>query len=770
MQIPLDYYRILGLPVQASHEQLQQAYRDRTMQLPRREYSDTAIATRKQLLATAYTVLSEPEQRVPYDASYLAHTYNSEALKPAASKAGERSELLTVAVAPHTPSIEIPNEQFVGALLILQELGEYELVLKLGRPYLSSSISPDGGRSEPDQVRSDIVLIVALACLELGRERWQQGQYENAATSLQLGQELLLREGLFSAVQSEIQADLHKLRPYRILELLAQPEETVTERRQGLQLLQKLLQERGGIDGTGEDGSGLTLDDFLRFIQQLRSYLTVAEQQSLFEVQSQPPSAITTYLAVYALIAQGFTRRMPASISRAKLLLLRLGKHQNLQLEQAVCSLLLGQTQQANHALELSQEYETLAFIREHSQGSPDLLPGLCLYSERWLQTEVFPHFRDLAQQQASLKDYFADEQVQAYLEALPAETEANLEAPQSFANAQATTSGSSGQELLSPLGDRSLLKQRVRDKAQGMQTPSHRSHAVVRSATAILSTNSDGVSVVPAAARISGATANHQTGLPNPTTPTKNYQPQRSKRRKRSGGLSGILKPGETFPRRRRVSNLAFSQVLAAKRTRLVLLVVAGLLGIAALGFLVKQTLLRAPSWQKQQPSGLPVPSRADSPPALPQTSPVRSPSPILPSPSSNPRSFAGPLTPENAQALIQAWLSTKAAAFGAGHNVEGLKQILAEPALSEWQRLVQNDKAANQYLQYNERSLKVNSVKTNQANPNKAQVEATVNEVAQVYKDGKLNRDSSYDKSLQVRYDLVRQDDQWRITEINS
>jgi len=30
----------------------------------------------------------------------------------------------------------------------------------------------------------------------------------------------------------------------------------------------------------------------------------------------------------------------------------------------------------------------------------------------------VFPHFRDLAQQQASLKDYFADEQVQAYLPA----------------------------------------------------------------------------------------------------------------------------------------------------------------------------------------------------------------------------------------------------------------------------------------------------------------------------------------------------------------
>ena len=191
-----------------------------------------------------------------------------------------------------------------------------------------------------------------------------------------------------------------------------------------------------------------------------------------------------------------------------------------------------------------------------------------------------------------------------------------------------------------------------------------------------------------------------------------------------------------------------------------------AGLLGTVALGFLVKQTFSRTPSWQKQQP---PKFAKADPPQALPQTSPVRSPSPI-PSPSSNPRSSVGPLTPEKAQALIQSWLSTKAAAFGPGHNLDGLKQILAEPALSQWQQLVQNDKAANQYLQYNERSLKVNSVKTNQANPNKAQVEATVNEVAQLYKDGKLNRDASYDKSLQVRYDLVRQDGQWRIEEINS
>jgi hypothetical protein len=42
VRIPLDYYRILGLPIQATAEQLSQAYRDRALQLPRREYSDAA--------------------------------------------------------------------------------------------------------------------------------------------------------------------------------------------------------------------------------------------------------------------------------------------------------------------------------------------------------------------------------------------------------------------------------------------------------------------------------------------------------------------------------------------------------------------------------------------------------------------------------------------------------------------------------------------------------------------------------------------------------
>jgi len=747
VRIPLDYYRILGLPIQASHEQLHQAYSDRTVQLPRREYSGAAIAARKQLLEEAYTVLSDPEQRSRYDASYLSHTYERVTV-PAEPKTEKLPELLPV-FAIHTPSIKISDEQFVGALLILQELGEYELVLKLGCPYLnSSSISPENSSS-------DIVLTVTLAYLELGREQWQQGQYESAAISLEAGQEVLLHEGIFPHLQGEIQADLYKLRPYRIIELLAQPEENVAQRRQGLQLLEQLLQERGGIDGNSDDWSGLGLDDFLRFIQQLRSYLTAAEQQSLFEAESQRPSGVATYLTVYALLARGFVQRLPALITHAKLLLIRLGKHQDLHLEQAVCSLLLGQTEEASRALELSHEYEPIEFIQEYSQGSPDLLPGLCVYTEHWLQTEVFPHFRDLNQQEASLKDYFADKQVQAYLEALPTEVEATLMVPQSVTYAQTTASHHSDSVV-----SKSNQRKRVREKPGGIQNPTYPT-AVVGEPTSsrldrtTVSPTPDGTTTVPGDEYI------NPTDLPDdPTKLAKSYQPQRSRRRTRGRFANGLgALNGKSSPQHGRSSTSAVGNILNAKRMRLVLLLVGGVLGVVVLGFLLsrtygwlRHTFFPVPSLQTQQPS------------VLPPKLPVNQPPLPLPSPSSKPPVQSILLSQKTSEEVIQTWLSTKAAAFGSNHAIDRLKQVLVEPALSQWQQLAQKNKVDNLSRQY-KHSLKVDSVQTSQAAPNQAQVEATINEVAQLYEDGQLNQGSSYNENLRVRYDLVRQDSQWRI-----
>ena len=534
---------------------------------------------------------------------------------------------------------------------------------------------------------------MALACLELGREQWQQGQYEKAASSLENGYKILTNTELFAKTSQEIAADLNKLRPYRILELLAQPQNRVAERKHGLKLLQEILQQRGGIDGTGEDGSGLALDDFLRFIQQLRSYLTVREQQDLFETESQRPSPVAHYLAVYALIARGFAERMPILIRKAKLHLMRLSKRQDVHLEQAVCSLLLGQTTDASRAVELSQESEALSLIRENSQGSPDLLPGLCFYSERWLQSEVFAQFRDLSDRPASLKDYFADEQVQAYLEALPTEIEATNEW-------DAVTDNSSSQIL----------------------TPRQTNQRTTDAQTSAKESSSPGAIALATRNDVEANTIVH-------------------------------IKPRQR-PKRRAHRIGSFSN---AKLMRLVMLAIVGLGGLLFLGFIASKTY----GW---------LHSRTTASPKLAEEQPlVKLNEPLFDLTEATPETAPddGLLTATTAEQVIQNWLSTKATAFGNNHPTDGLAQVLVEPTLSQWQKRVDSDKANNRYREY-KHTLKIDAVKIDKVNSDRAIVTATINEIAQVYKDGQPSKSLSYNEKLRVNYDLVREANQWRIREM--
>ncbi|CCI31988.1 Heat shock protein DnaJ-like (fragment) [Microcystis sp. T1-4] len=410
MRIPLDYYRILGIPFQVSAEQIDLAHADRGRQLPRQEYSQTAIIARQHLLDEAYQVLSDPDRRRDYDAQFFDP--NPLLLNPESSAEDLDSQGGEVAAASPeypTPQITIAPADLVGALLILQELGEYELVIRLAETYLDL---------EPT-TRPDMILTLALAYGELSREYWQDKNYEQAASTAAKALTWLEQEQMFPQVASEIRHDCDRLRPYRVLELLSQEKKPGLARQRGLNLLEEMLAARGGIDGPGDDRSGLGVDNFLRFIQQLRVFLTQAEQEKIWAKEAQRPSAVGNYLLVYALIARGFAQKQPAAIVAASQRLQQLQKHQDVSLERSICALLLGQTEQASTILEKSQEQEILNYIKEQSGQSPDLLPGLCRYGERWLQTEVFCHFSDLVEQKASLKEYFAEEDVQNYLEEL---------------------------------------------------------------------------------------------------------------------------------------------------------------------------------------------------------------------------------------------------------------------------------------------------------------------------------------------------------------
>ncbi|MBP0000263.1 MAG: DUF4101 domain-containing protein [Cyanobacteria bacterium SID2] len=722
MLIPLDYYRILGLPIQATAEQIQQAYSDRSRQLPRREYSEIAIRARKQLIDEAYNVLSDPDRRARYDAEFLTKTYDLDSIDTSieteATTADENSTTATDRE-PRTARLEIDDDQLVGALPIFLELGEYELVLKLGRPQLLHRPQDETTGTEA-VVHSDFVLTVAIAYLELGREQWQQNQYEKAAASLEAGQALLLREGLFPQVRGEMQSDLNKLRPYRILELLSLPIDREADRQRGIQLLQDMLQERGGIDGSGNDRSGLDVDDFLRFVQQLRQYTTAAEQQLLFEMEARRPSPVGTYLAVYALIARGFAERQPGLIYRAKLLLIQLGRRQDVHLEQAVCALLLGQTEQATRALELSQEEEPLSFIRKNSQGSPDLLPGLCLYGERWLQEEVFPHFRDLVDRTASLKDYFADPQVQTHLENLPPETE---ESTQWVVSAtQTALPHPESSSVLTPSGSPATryipaATQRL-ERTQPLAGQSH--------APGLL-----GGTPSPAS-RDRGTTPNiplasNPFGLSDEDEPRS---PRRSSRRlRRSSRKSGV------------------------KLDRLLLLVLGGLVGLGILGFILMSILsglasLLGLSGPKLEEGGLSI--SVNAPPI---------PLPELPQPGTDPNA---PINDATARETIDRWLTTKAAAMGNEHQIEKLSEALTGQALADWKQRAESARDNGWYWEYEHQST-VRDIIPNASDPNQATVTVEVNEKGTLYEGEQVPQEQ--DDNLIVQYNLIRTNGVWKI-----
>ena len=712
MRVPLDCYRILGLTHLSGLDKIHQAHRDRLLSMPRREYSDAAIASRKRIIDKAYETLTESANTNVSD----INASNDELIS-------DRANVRSLVTLP--PQIEADEKDFAGLLLILYELGESDKVLSLAKPYYDPEEAEyQSARISPHD--PDLLLSVSLSFLDLGREYWKQGQYETAASSLESAQDILLREGLFLSIRSEIQADLFRLRPYRILELLASPDNHTNEHRKGMALLQEMLDARRGIDGSGNDYSSLGIDDFLRFIQQLRSYMTAIEQQTLFEEEARRPSSVATYLAVYALVARGFSQRQPALIRRAKGLLVKLSAKQDIYLEKAVCALLLGQTEEASAAIENSSEDDQIAFIRQNSEGAPDLLPGLCLYSERWLQEEVYPHFRDLMNQIVSLKDYFADEQVQAYLEELP----------NTGAISSDWTSPVGGDRfgLTSPLDDTPPVR---RDLETSINEPKLSNYApetpnrFQRSSPPVLekpdhnSSNGSGnlAQDLPRSRRISNVPPAKNTGR-NINEPVKasHRLANNSKRKFNVGRLATVI-------------------VIA-------IALLAGSLSLVVWAFRALTGASRTDASVPLEKNIAPIVQALKENNAAPIAQP-------------------GPLDKDTATKVIETWQATKTKALGNSHEDNLLEEILTEPALSDWKARAKDLKASNSYLQYQVKSSEVDNVTPD--GDTKAKVTAKISETRNYFNNGELDRGASKENAnYTVEYDLVKKDNKWLIREM--
>lgn len=87
------------------------------------------------------------------------------------------------------------------------------------------------------------------------------------------------------------------------------------------------------------------------------------------------------------------------------------------------------QRQATSGPLKFPEREEVMAFIRGHSPSDKDLLPGLCLFVEGYLQCKAFPLIRDTAERPTdpSLSAYFDDPKTAASLEGSSSETSSSM-------------------------------------------------------------------------------------------------------------------------------------------------------------------------------------------------------------------------------------------------------------------------------------------------------------------------------------------------------
>lgn len=408
MDLPIDHFRLLGVSPNTDLQSVLRVSEQRIDRPPEQGFTLDTLQARAELLRSSADLLTDPVRRAHYESELTALSASGESLLAA---------------------LDVPTSKEVAGLLLLLEAGLpidcFELTSRALQPPQAPALG--SGRE------ADLSLLAGLACLEASSELRQERRYEAAAQVLVQGSQLLQRMGQHGELRQRMASQRRTLRPYRVLDLLSRDLGSTQERSDGLALLEELVDERGGLEGHGDPD--FSVEEFQAFFRQIRAYLTVQEQIDLFERWA-PQSANADFLAATALTALGFAQRKPERIAAARSRLLVHDKPE-LQPLLACLNLLLGQVDSAEFqfAEAASEELKQWA-----ARQSDDPLAQVCAYCRDWLARDVLPGYRDL-EADADLEAYFADRDVQAYLESLQpspvAATAATTLSPDSPAGSQ---------------------------------------------------------------------------------------------------------------------------------------------------------------------------------------------------------------------------------------------------------------------------------------------------------------------------------------------
>jgi len=386
LELPIDHFHLLGVQPTTDAQTVLRTLQQRLDRSPDQGFSRETLQARAELLRNSADLLSDEQRRRAYEAQLLA-----------IHSSGTSNQIA---------ALEIPASLDVAGLLLVVEAGLAQEAFETARRNLQPPQAPALGSSR----EADLTLLAGLACQAAATDYQDQRRFEAAATVLQQGLQLLQRMGQLPQLRRQLEQQLARLLPYRVLDLVSRDLGASLERLEGLKLLEELVQRRGGLDGDSD--RDFDQAKFQTFFKQIRPFLTVQEQVDLFSRWAQAGSATADFLASYALTASGFAQRKPERIREAYG---RLSAAGQLGIEPflACQQLLLGQVEDAESHFDQGASAELRQWASE--QGS-ESLERLCAYCRDWLAREVLPGYRDI-EMDADLDAWFADRDVQAYVE-----------------------------------------------------------------------------------------------------------------------------------------------------------------------------------------------------------------------------------------------------------------------------------------------------------------------------------------------------------------
>ena len=394
MDLPIDHFRLLGVSPSADPASILRRLQTRSDSPPDDGFTHEGLLQRQALLRRSADLLTDSSARADYEAALLS---------------------LSASHPNETVGLDLAASSEVAGLILLWEAGSAHEAFQLARQGLQPPQAPALGSGR----EADLTLLAALACRDAARDEQQQRRYESAAQLLREGIDLQQRMGKLPDQQASLQQELDDLLPYRVLDLLSRDLSDADARQRGISLLDGLGRDRGGLEP-----DGLTLDaadasmmqaDFESFFQQIRRFLTVQEQIYLFRVWLAEGSVEAGCLALFALAAAGYSRRKPEFLEQARDQLKQLGASDLDPMPLLGClDILLGNVSEASLHFSAIRDQELLRWLAEHPG---DHLAAQCEYCRVWLERDVLPGYRDVDATGVDLDAWFADRDVQAYVD-----------------------------------------------------------------------------------------------------------------------------------------------------------------------------------------------------------------------------------------------------------------------------------------------------------------------------------------------------------------